>query len=279
VRGIILDVEGIISTGVENYRRRTEAALAALHHQGCRATQHQFNEALQEMRAAHADQPNEAALWQIFRGFALEQGMDHRRRAKEWEALLADFRGLSGYVFQERLGVRKLLEELRFNTTDLSGDVPRVIAVSDRGAFVSDSLEQAKLAPLLDGVHVTGVGTRSKHRDSHQSTQPMSHGQPTVSAGEIRAHDARFMSEVLAYHELEPAETLVAGSRIAAFLSPAKQIGCVCIRLLAEADAGMRARGPWEEPDREVYSLGELADVIFDWLNTPISRRRRVHGI
>lgn len=276
MRGIILDIEGIVSTGVDNYRRRTEAALSALHHQGCRATQHQFNEALQDMRAAHADQPNEAALWQIFRGFALEQGMDHRRRQREWEALLADFRGMAGYHFQERPGIRAMLEELRFNTVDHAGDVPKLIAVSDRGSFVLDSLEQAKLAPLFDGIHVTGVGTVAD--DLLASAVP-----PSIMAGsssaEIRAHDARFMATVLAAHELAPAETIVAGSRIAAFLSPAKQIHCTCIRLVAEVDSGMKARGPWEEPDREVYSLGELADVLFDWLNAPVTRRRRVRGI
>lgn len=268
MRGIILDVEGIVSTGVENYRRRAEAALSALHHQGCRATQHQYNDALQEMRAAHADMPNEAALWQIFRGFALEQGMDARLREREWEALLADFRGMAGYSFQERPGVRRLLEELRFSTTDISGDVPKLIAVSDRGTFVTDSLEQAKLSALFDGVHVTGVGTGGA------SGLALDGG----SAGEIRAHDTRFVASVLARHELPPRETLVAGSRIAAFLSPAKQMGCFCARLVGEADSGMRARGIWEEPDREVHSLSELADLIFDWLNAPLPRRRRVRG-
>jgi len=250
VRAIVLDIEGVVNSGIANSRRRPEAAREALHHQGCRVTAAEFNRVLQQMRDAHADQPNEAAMWQLFRGFALEAGIDQRRRAREWANLQRDFMGLAGYTWEERGGVRKLLEELRFNATDFSGDVPKLIGVTDRGQFVPDALDHAKLTPLFDGIHVTSLGG-------------------------IRSNDPRMLEAILTQYQVRPEETMVVGLRLPAFLAPAGVLGCTTIRLVTDAEGSMPARNSEEEPTREVYSVGELGDVIFDWLNAPLQVRHR----
>ncbi len=252
MRAVVLDIEGVVNTGIQNSRRRPEAAREALHHQGCRVTAAEYNRVLQQMRDAHSDQPNEAAMWQLFRGFALEAGIDQRRRAREWANLQREFISLAGYVWEERGGVRQLLEELRFNTTDFAGDVPKVIGVTDRGQFVPDALDHAKMSQLFDGIHVTSLGG-------------------------LRSSDPRLLAAVMNEHQVKPDECIMVGLRLPAFLAPAGVLGCTTIRLITDAEGSMPARNAEEEPTRDVFSVGELGDVIFDWLNAPLNVRQR-HG-
>ena len=245
MKTIIIEIDGIVSTGRAFAAARDDAARRALHASGIRVTAHEFSATLELTRAAMAEDPTVSAMWRLHNGIMRAQGADAEDIERAWERLHAHWQSLAGYRFTLNPDARRLLEEVRFNAVDCWGDVPMLAAVGRGGAMVRDALEHARLLPLFDHV---------------------------VLSDEVpwRPSDARFLMSLCEQWSVAPQACLFAGISIGCFLGKAREVGMFAVQVRADIDNGMPSRGPWEEPMVVVDSLNTLGNVMLDWINAPV---------
>lgn len=240
---IIFELEGPINRGARDLAKRREAAMQALSGCGIETTDDQFSDALRGMRLARAEDPIEAAMWQVFRAFSAETGMHDRVRSREWDRLISSYRGLAGYCFDLRHGMRALLEELKFNSVDSWGDIPTLVCVSNRGEQARDALEQAGVAALMTLVDVG-------------------------KASAAQLCDPRRLTSLLEEVGVAPEQALVVACNLNGLGLAATMCGIPTIVLEQDDDFwGPPARTRREEPLDTVSTVHELGDLLADFVN------------